>query len=492
MTLRFLPVLCAIAVFAGCTDDDPFITPTDASTDTSQVGDAGVVDDCIEPGTFLPKNLECSGLYQDWATKTVKPGVREFAPAVALWSDGAGKTRWIQLPAGTKIDNSNPAEWKFPVGTRSWKEFRHNGKRVETRLWIKRLPDWWDKATYAWVDNETRTRPSQGETIKFEDGSDYVIPTRTECDECHKGRTDKLLGFEGPLLGLPGATGVTLATLVQEGLLTNPPAKTTYEMPDDGTGLAKSILPWIHVNCGVSCHNENTNTKANHTGLFMRFHQTELEGKPLSEWSIIKNTVEVDTRLPGFPGWKRIDPGYPESSLLYFLASQRGMVQMPTIATRIVDHNHIPMLKEWIIARGKMEPQQPAPDAGAPTPDAGAPVPVPDAGGPAPVVDAGPVAAPEDAAVVDAEVDAAVPEVDAGAPPAEVDAGAPPVDVDAALPPAEPPPTVPPTTEPPPAELDAAVPVEPDAAVTTPDPTMPPVTTPEVTPPATTEPTTPV
>jgi hypothetical protein len=489
MTSRFVPVFCAVAVVAGCTDDDPFITPVlDASPDAVQATDGGLDPNCYEPGQGWPKNLECSGLYSDWTNKTVAPGVREFAPAVALWSDGAGKTRWIQFPAGAKIDNSNPAEWKFPVGTRAWKEFRHNGKRVETRLWVKREETWWDKVTYAWTDNETKTRQanSNGEVVKFEDGSDYVIPSRTECDECHGGRIDKLLGFEGPLLGLPGAQGITLTTLVQEGLLTHPPAKTTYEMPDDGTGLAKAILPWIHVNCGISCHNENTNTEANHTGLFMRFHQTELEGKPLPEWNVIKNTVHADTRLPAFAGWKRIDPGYPEDSLLYHLASQRKAkgdpVQMPTIATRIVDHEHIPMLKEWIIARGKLEPQQPVP-----TPDAGAPVPVADAGGPAPVVDAGPIAQPEDAAVVDA----ALPEVDAGAPPVDVDAGGPPVEVDAGgPPPVDVDAAAPGTTDPTAPDLDAAAPVETDAA--TPDPTLPPVTPPEMAAPVTPETTTPV
>src|SRR5215468_10036185 len=62
-----------------------------------------------------PNHLECTGLYADFKQKTLAAGVREYAPAVVLWSDGAEKHRYIQLPKGEKIDASNPNEWIFPI-----------------------------------------------------------------------------------------------------------------------------------------------------------------------------------------------------------------------------------------------------------------------------------------------------------------------------------------------------------------------------------------
>ena len=476
--LRIL-LSAATVVAIGCTDDDPW-PPSVLDASFPSTAEAGVDPNCIDQTSGAWKTLECSGLYEDFATKRVKAGIREFAPSTALWSDGADKTRWIQLPPGTKIDNSNPAEWKFPIGTKAWKEFRANGKRMETRLWEKKSEGiaGWAGTTYQWLDNETRTQMSTGGEIPLEGGGTYVIPTPQECGMCHDGRRDRLLGFEAPLLGLPGAKGITLEMLAQEGLLTNPPAKTKYEMLDDGTGIAKQILPWLHVNCGVSCHNEWPNAKGYVTNLFMRIHPGELEGKPLAEWNIIAKTIDVVSQQAQFMGMPRIVSGSPEESLIYNLASLRGPVQMPPIATRVTDPVHTELLYKWIIARGELNKPPAAPDAGAMPPGMMPPAmmpPAPDAGGPV-TSDAG-VAndAQTPGAVADAGVpppsaveDAAVPSVEDAAVPAVEDAQAPGADTDAALP------------EQP--DLDGAVvPVDLEASTPDPDATAP-VEMPVVTP----------
>ena len=90
-----------------------------------------------------PQTLVCTGLFADIAAKLITPGVAAYAPAVPLWSDGAEKKRWISLPAGAVIDTSDPNEWKFPIGTKAWKEFSRDGHRVETRLWQKVRDGFW-------------------------------------------------------------------------------------------------------------------------------------------------------------------------------------------------------------------------------------------------------------------------------------------------------------------------------------------------------------
>src|SRR4029078_1557222 len=71
-----------------------------------------------------PATLQETGLYSDWATKTVAPCTLPFSPQYPLGSDGASKTRWMRLPKGTFIDARNPDVWLFPVGTRVWKALR--------------------------------------------------------------------------------------------------------------------------------------------------------------------------------------------------------------------------------------------------------------------------------------------------------------------------------------------------------------------------------
>ncbi len=78
--------------------------------------------------------LSATGLYTDVAAKRVDSRNRVYSPQYALWSDGGIKRRWLFLPAGTRIDTPNMDRWVFPVGTKIWKEFAYEGRRVETRL----------------------------------------------------------------------------------------------------------------------------------------------------------------------------------------------------------------------------------------------------------------------------------------------------------------------------------------------------------------------
>ncbi len=68
------------------TFDAPFDdgSPEAGAGPWSCVGDAG-----------FPDELRCTGLYADWASRTIAPGVMYFDPAFKLWSDGAAKRRWI-------------------------------------------------------------------------------------------------------------------------------------------------------------------------------------------------------------------------------------------------------------------------------------------------------------------------------------------------------------------------------------------------------------
>jgi hypothetical protein len=303
---------------------------------------------CATDTQLPPTNLVCTGLYTDIVAKTIAPGLEAYAPAVALWSDGAEKQRWISLPAGRGIDNSNPDEWTFPVGTKVWKEFSKAGHRVETRLWQKADTNYWVDATYAWSSDETSAVVSPGGDIPFGSGT-YHIPTPDECQDCHRGRSDRILGFDQVLLGIEGATGLTLDRLVAEHRLSTPPKSTPLVIGDDGTKLAAPALAWLHVNCGVSCHNRNSSSKAWATGLFMRLEPTLLDGSSVVGFDSLTTTIGIPAITPSWSGRPRIKAGDPAHSLLYDLISQRGSgAQMPPIATSFVDQADDPLVEAWI------------------------------------------------------------------------------------------------------------------------------------------------
>lgn len=312
---------------------------------------------CDDDTDAPPVNLVCTGLYGNIGTKAIAPGIRPYAPATPLWSDGAEKQRWISLPPKGVIDDSNPNEWSFPVGTKLFKEFSRNGRRVETRLWHKADTDFWVNATYAWNSDETAATRTAGGDIVAADGEPYHIPTPEECTKCHRGRTERILGFEAVSLGMAGATGVTLTDLAAKGQLSPPPSTTDLLLGDDGTGTAAPALSWLHVNCGVSCHNANPNSLAYAAGLLLRLDPANLDGRPVTDSDQLRTMFGVPAVTPAWNGQSRIVPGDLDQSLLYQLISHRGQgTQMPPFATNVVDENGSGLVGTWIAAQAPLPP----------------------------------------------------------------------------------------------------------------------------------------
>jgi hypothetical protein len=309
----------------------------------------------------LPNDLACTGLYEDIASKKLASGMRAFTPAIPLWSDGSEKERWIYLPPGTKIDTSDMAQWVFPTGTKLFKQFSAGGKRIETRLYQKLATGDWSHATYIWDSAETTaTRELGGKSVSvgkggtFVGGSMYHVPTQRDCDQCHEGRAERVLGFEAISLGLAGASGLTLDALVKDKLLTDPPAKTQLVIGDDGSGMAPEVLGWMHINCGVSCHNDRPASEAYQTLLRLRLDPAQLDGRSSRTLEPETSTIGAPAKSTRFVGQTRIVRGSPTQSLLYQLITSRAgkTKQMPPLATTAVDTEHANLIKDWITKMG--------------------------------------------------------------------------------------------------------------------------------------------
>ena len=316
---------------------------------------------CPEPERGLPADVFCTGLYLKRDASKISPEVLPYTPGVVLWSDGAEKRRYLYLPPGATIDTSDLDAWKFPIGTKAWKEFRVDGALVETRLFWKRGANQWESGTYAWdasgLEATLNTSAPKGLLLP----SGYEIPTQKDCDKCHHGGSDKLLGVEAVALSLPTAEGATLAALAARGALSQIPPSTSATLPEDGTGKAAAALGYLHANCGMPCH--SSRGLGEETQLVMRIRASELWPAPGSSPATVaatdtyRATVKQESTTASvahqFPGAKRITPGAHDQSLLWLLAHLRGNYQMPPLVSHRIDDAGTRLLADWIDALPK-------------------------------------------------------------------------------------------------------------------------------------------
>ncbi|MES1171609.1 MAG: hypothetical protein ABUL77_00090 [Bacteroidota bacterium] len=307
-----------------------------------------------EPPCADPARLACTGLYQDDRSQGVlAPGVRPFTPGYSLWSDGLEKSRYIFLPAGARIDTSDSDEWTFPVGTKMWKEFRWRGRRIETRLMEKLAPGNWSRSTFVWNLAGTDARlDCGGKTITLPGSRQpYDIPSHADCARCHDGRRDSILGFEAIALAAPLADGVTLEQLAAENLVTRPIDLRRARL--GGGAVDAEALGWLHVNCGVSCHNTNPAASASFLGLDLKLAASAL-GDP-RQAAAVRTAAEQPTMALGFRDPRvprlRISPGHPEASAVFVRATSRSpALAMPPLASHVADPRATTLLRKWILS----------------------------------------------------------------------------------------------------------------------------------------------
>jgi hypothetical protein len=284
--------------------------------------------------TALPMRLSETGLYSDFANKVVAPGTMAFAPNNVLWSDGAQKLRWIQLPPGAQINTANMNHWEFPVGTRFFKEFSLDGKRLETRL-IWRVRDTGDRETdtllgaYVWDDTESEAyfTPQGADNLR---GTPHDAPAADTCWRCHVGEAGHILGFSALQLGDVSALPLT----------DPPPAGTTFAAPN-------AALGYLHANCG-HCHNPNGGAWVD-SRMILRLDVDEHD-------AATTNTVMTTVGVPlqqwinhGFTD--RIVAGDPDNSaIVYRISNRTQFEQMPPIATEFVDDTGVALIRDWILS----------------------------------------------------------------------------------------------------------------------------------------------
>jgi hypothetical protein len=374
-------------------DKQDAVAPADAKLDVAAPSpdsapppvEAGVdaADSGAHPAGY-PRLLSETGLYSDIATETFGEGVRAFQPRYALWSDGATKRRYVYLPPGEQIDTSDMDFWVYPVGTTAWKEFTRNGIRVETRMLRKNGPASgdWTMIAYQWKSDQSDAVAVPA-GLKNANGTPHDIPAQKDCLFCHGNMKDVLLGVTAIQLSHSNAiAGLGIDDLVKEKRLS---AKPSAPIQIPGDAVAEGALGYLHANCGL-CH--NSQSKVARTTPLRLWESTQ-------KLDTVETTLGYETTVGAantfLPELHVVEPGRPDESELVIRISERGIRQMPPIATEVVDEDGVAKIRAWVESIPRTSDGG-IPDAGLP--DAG----TSDGG----VSDAG----SHDASVADGRVDA--------------------------------------------------------------------------------------
>jgi hypothetical protein len=342
---------------------------SEAGSNADAATDGGVPSsaDCTAaaPGTLfcntlrpLPKTIKETGLFPgapDFGNRP--PSLREYAPDPSLWSDGLEKQRFLLLPQGTKIDNSNGQRWVFPIGTVFIKTFFDEGgsggkvRPIETRL-IRHIagPDafvQYDYAVYQWnpagtdatlLDIEGKRTPVTITIKALGQPFSHDIPSRMDCADCHEANArvaQTFIGFDEVRLNgklTPASPRTQLEELA--ALFTAAPPAKPAEILDPDPRLQR-IKRFIFGNC-VHCHNG---------GRVVDLHPEML----------VANTVGKPIDASGVTapmGWLRVVPGKPEMSVLYVEARRTmlptGLKPMPPVGVAVAQQGALDDLKAWI------------------------------------------------------------------------------------------------------------------------------------------------
>ena len=311
--------------------------------------------------TDAPRRLSETGLYAPGRPTVIARDVRRFSPQYPLWSDGAAKTRWVYLPPGATIDARDPTAWQMPVGTRFWKQFDFNGRKVETRMLWRAARDRWVFASYQWnADGMDATLvPADGVfgAADIVPGKQHTIPSVSDCGACHGSQRPGPLGFNALQLSPdrdPNAIHgepltpdmVTLRTLADEGRFGSAGAVLATDLPRIKTDdpQTRAALGYLVANCG-GCHNGRGEIAA--LGPTLKYDDLLADGDRVARALVGQPTK---WQVPGMPDGQSVvihPQTIDKSALLVRMRSRSPLSQMPPLGTVVRDTAAVEVITAW-------------------------------------------------------------------------------------------------------------------------------------------------
>lgn len=387
--LSFTGAALAGALTLSCTDSPATeeLGEESGASETETEGETGgepqwpTVDLDALPYEYLSEYGFFGG--EDLSALEPAAGVHPYTVVSPLFSDFAGKARFMYLPEGAQLHVDFAAAdpgpggegelWEWPVGSVLIKNFYfdldrqnpgqdQNAKLIETRLMVQ-YPDGWEVFTYVWDDAEqdaVLTKYGQLVDVEFTDvdgqpaTQEYKVPSLEQCGSCHS--RDNVLATLGPvtqqmnyLVERDGAMINQMQWLESLGLFDEPlPDLSEFPTMVDPMGevgtLDQRARSYLHANCS-HCHRQNGG--AGISGLrYPYWEQTPIH------LGICKPPAAAGAASDGRP--YDIVPGDPDQSIVVFrMQSLDPMIKMPELPSRVLNPDGIQLISDWIAA---MEP----------------------------------------------------------------------------------------------------------------------------------------
>jgi uncharacterized repeat protein (TIGR03806 family) len=295
----------------------------------------------------VPELLSDSGCTDPADVTQPYAGLVPYTINAPFWSDGAAKDRYLGLPNGTTISVDADDDWVFPPGTVVVKNFRLNGRLIETRHLMRHPDGIWAGYTYEWNAAGTEaTRVHGGKTAQI-DGQGWIFPDEAECMNCHTAAAGVALGPETAQLNgdftypSTGRTANQLTSLDAVSMFASPigdPAvlPALADPTDVAADLDARARAYLHVNCS-QCHRPGGPTPVS---LDFRY-QTLLADT--NACGVAPTAGDL-----GIPMAEIIAPGDSAHSVLVARMDRRDGNGMPPLASSLVDSDGVTLISDWI------------------------------------------------------------------------------------------------------------------------------------------------
>ena len=330
--------------------------------------------------SHVPALLSDAGVFTHMASLDPAPGLIPYAVNAPLWSDGAGKDRWLALPDTSRIHFAVDEPWVFPNGTVLVKNFYLPGEGaggrdriIETRLLVKRTRgEVWDGFSYEWNEAGTQATLLEGRARRVFEVPDpaaplgrrrheHRFPSRSDCIACHTPASGYVLGLRtaqmNRIYDYGAAVDHQLRSFNHIGLFTEDIGEDYHawpRLPDPlgkGGSVAERARAYLDANCS-HCHRPGGGGR---TAMDLRYDT------PLDETGLTRPASLGDL---GLTAALRVAAGAPERSVLYRRMLDLDRWRMPPVASGRVDREAAALIHEWIASHGgTVVEEQPDPPA---------------------------------------------------------------------------------------------------------------------------------
>ncbi len=351
----------------------------DGGGDAAPTADATPIDaaapDAAAPTVDLAQipydRLSQYGFFAGDDLTTLQPaaGVHPYLVTAVLWSDDAGKERFVYLPPGGAIVVGGDEDWRLPVGSVVIKNFwfaddqrdrEGTARLLETRLLIHEA-EGWTGHVYVWNAAQTdaeRVVAGRRLTLDYLDRAGaaqrqtYLVPNTNQCDQCHAN--DDVTGLLGlvtrqvdRMVEVDGVQRPQLEVLAERGVFAaGADFGDTPRLVDPfgDAPVADRARSYLDANC-AHCHRPGGG--GGPSGLVL----LHTEQRPV-DFGVCRAPVAAG---PGAGGRTAdIVPGRPDESILvYRMSSTDPEIKMPELPNLTVDAQAIEVVRAWI---AEMEP----------------------------------------------------------------------------------------------------------------------------------------